>query len=341
MSPMVPMIPRRVSSSIFGLALALAAGACDPADAVGGADVRQRPAPGGIKYDTAAIGGFNFSALRITGEGEAKATLRKICLDADDVALCLKKFFYVDGVMRASDGQEDHAVADLIGSVWRVDVDTPDPQTGVGDGVIDSEVPLHLVGRSIVDLPGGPQALVDLRVDLDGITGPLRDHLPPGGGLVPLCAPDPGRGGATEAALLGDLHLDPEDGSVKASPGTLRIACTSGATGRAVALGYHPQAIGLAGYEAVLRALRGDYCGDGGSFAAADDPFLLADVWGIRKTFGARREARWGNEGALCLGEARSDDADAAAIRGACGIPLCAAGPLGAAGEVLVTSMPK
>ncbi|MCA9635737.1 MAG: hypothetical protein KC420_06865, partial [Myxococcales bacterium] len=93
-------------------------------------------------------------------------------------------------------------------------------------------------------------------------------------------------------------------------------------------------------FEAALRAVRADYCGDGESHAGSDAQALLADVWGIRGAFGSVPEARWSDGGALCLSHARDDDADAAAIRQACGIPTCGPGPLGSQGELLVSSLP-
>lgn len=337
------MITRRRACTPL-LALALAAGGCDAVsdDAdIDDVDIAFRPGSGGILLDSASLGWFRFSEL---DSGFHHHSLRgvvlvRVCLAKKFLARCLAKIKLVDGKLVGSDDQGSYTGLDLVGSRWDLEFDTPDPVTGEGDGLPDSTASLRLVGRSVVPVAGGGTLeLIDLRTDRATVTGPLKATLPAGNEPVPLCAPDPARGGATEAALLGDTSVD-HDGSFSARPDTLHIACTSAAIGRARTLGYRPEALGLDAFEGLTRAFRADYCGTGESHATPGNGFAIADVWGIQSTTEPLHEARWSSAGALCLDHARNPTVDAAAIRGACGIPMCDSGPLGSDGEVAMTSL--
>lgn len=333
------MIARSRPTAPLALLLALVVVACDPAVEAGA--VTPRPGPGGILTDCAHIGGHDLSELQ-TDASQSSVVFRGVCLGPAHLHRCLDVVKISGGRLVGSDGEGTYAGADFVGSRWTLDVDTPDPKTGEGDGAFDSSLVLVLGGRRLVSSPSGPLELVDFKIDRASVSGPLKASLPAGSGSLPLCEADPARDGSTEAALFGDLHVDPDDASFSARPGALHVSCTSAATGKAALLGYRPEAIGLAAFEAVIRAIRADYCGDGDAYASASDPVLFADIKGIQGSVGsvgAVREARWGRDGALCLGEARGLGVDAAALRDACGIPLCAAGPLGSQGEWLATSL--
>lgn len=317
---------RRTCTSLF--ALTLAAAACDPeASFADAGEVALRPGSGsGILYDSAFLGDWSLNKFDSLGKKFYRgARLRRICLDPDlHIVPCLDKIVVDTGHLIGSNDLGTYLGPDLVGSRWDVEIDLPDPETGEGDGVIDSTLSLRLVGRDLVDVAGGgPLELVDFRIDRASVTGPLKDLLPPGDEPLPLCAPDPARAGATAAAVLGDVAFDPDDASFSARPNTLHLACTSAALGRATTLGYRPETVGLDGFEAIVRALVGDYCGTGQPLAAADDAVSVADVWKIRTDHAPQTEARWGRTGALCLDHARRPDLDAAAIRDACGIPTC------------------
>lgn len=303
------------TSAPFALALALAAVGCGLDDETPSGAVDFRPSPGGVLLDSSRIGDYPFSNLQVSGHPRL-VRVHRICLRDTFLFRCLTHVVVSNGRLHGSDGVRSYEGADFVGSRWDLDVDSTDADPPEPD--YDSSVSMVLNGLRVV----GGLELVDLRVDLDSASGPLKDLIP-GGGTQTLCPPDPARGGVTEAALVADVYVDPEDGSVADDLGNLHIACTAGATGRAATLGYLPTTIGTAGYEAALRALRADYCGDGTSHAAVGDPFLLADRWGIQTAQSPASEARWTDAGALCLDRVRHPGADVAAIRQACGIPTC------------------
>ncbi|MEZ4447967.1 MAG: ADYC domain-containing protein [Nannocystaceae bacterium] len=305
------------------LALALAAllGGCDQDIALPSGEVALRPM-GGILYDTNSIGGFNFSELTFVGS-DRSIRHRRICLGQKYLFRCLDKVVVVNGRLRGVIGGQIYAGDDFIDARWELDADPPEPDHPEGDGVYDSSMTVVFKGRRLVPTAAGDLELFDLQIDRESVTGPLKALLPDGTGPVPYCAPDPARGDATEATLLANTHIDHDDGSVVAEAGTLHLACSGGATGRAALLGYHPGTIGTAGYEAALRALRADYCGDGHSHATVGDPFQIADTWGLHASEGPIPEARWTDAGALCLDAARSPSVDADALRQSCGIPKC------------------
>lgn len=323
------MIARRACTPL--LALALAAGACesttDPDDLVA-----LRPGSGGVFTDSSAIGDWDVVHLDLRfGYKLKNIALIRICLGPKFNHRCIKKIKLADDMLVGADDEATYSGDDLLGSRWDFAF-TTDKQ--------ESTASLRLVGRDLVDTPGGALELVDFRIDRATVSGPLKDSLPPGTGPIPLCAPDPARDWSTHASLLGDLVYD-TDGRFVARPDTLRISCTSGAIGRATTLGYRPDQLGLDGFTALVRALIADYCGTGESHAKQDDAFALADVWKIDDAIDPQREARWGSDGALCLHRPRDPQLDADAVREACGIPKCDAGPLGGAGEFALTSLPK
>ncbi len=338
----------RLRADLSVLTLALAAAACDPIDGdpIDGdedaGEIAFRPGNGGIVYDSAFIGGHDFSELDLRRFPYRGTRLRAVCLRPALLSRCLTRLTVINGLLVGKDDNGTYTGGDLVDSRWTFDFDTTDPETGKGDGVLDSSATVRLTSRSMVQVPGGGALeLVDLRVDRASVTGPLKSRLPAGSEPLPVCAPDPSRGGATQAALLGDVSVDSDDRSFSPRSDTLHIACTSAAIGHGTVLGYRPEGIGLDGFAGMIRAVAGDYCGTGESFAAPADPVALADVWAIQGTLAPVREARWSSAGALCLDNARHPGVDAAAIRGACGIPKCSNGPLGAAGEVAVSSLPQ
>ena len=328
---------RQLRAPIATLALALAATACDPAEANEvSPEIGFRPGSGGILYDSAFIG-HDISEFDLRPTPYRRVLLHKICLRPSLFSRCLTEVKVINGLLVGKDESRTYTGSDLVDSRWTFDLDT-----GAGDGVMDSSVTLMLTSRNVVPVPGGRSLeLVDLRVDRASVTGPLKGMLPPGSEPLPVCAPDPARGGATQAALLGDVSVDPDDRSFSARADTLHIACTSAAIGRGTMLGYRPEVIGLEGFEGMIRAVAGDYCGTGESFAAPNDPVAFTDVWGIQSASAPVREARWSSAGALCLNKVRHPGVDPATVRDICGIPQCTNGPLGAAGEVAVSTLPQ
>ncbi|MDC0716621.1 ADYC domain-containing protein [Nannocystis bainbridge] len=132
---------------------------------------------------------------------------------------------------------------------------------------------------------------------------------------VPNCpdaANEPG-----SARVLSGLTIDESTGEVSAAPGTLYLACDTGATGKAAELGYYDLArttgdLGL--FETAIRVIRADYCYDGTPHTQAGVELVLEDVWWIHgateQYFKSPVEAAWGHDGLVCRGKGRLEDID-------------------------------
>lgn len=87
------------------------------------------------------------------------------------------------------------------------------------------------------------------------------------------------------------------------------LVCTAGAQGKCVMRGYRPWGAALDGtplsplFEACVRMMRADYCGDGTPFTRAGIRLLSWDRVGIhtRPEQAPHFEAAWGPAGAICL----------------------------------------
>jgi hypothetical protein len=133
-------------------------------------------------------------------------------------------------------------------------------------------------------------------------------------GEEPLCAPDAdGRrlgfplAGRSDAAGI----LSSSDGSI------FELVCTSGAQGKCARFGYAPWRRAPDGrpmldwYNACIRLLRGDYCGDGRPFTRDGTLVDIYDRLGIHGSDADPRlafEAAWGPEGAVCVARTRLRD---------------------------------
>lgn len=127
---------------------------------------------------------------------------------------------------------------------------------------------------------------------------------------------DPGEEQVTTAAVYRgiDVHAD---GSMSPHPDLLYIGCTAGAVGKASLWGYRPDygaipnehgADALAAFEASVRMLRADYCGDGQSWTLPGTGVYVRDKMGVNDSLsglfvwpGPQDEAVWGMDGALCV----------------------------------------
>ena len=129
------------------------------------------------------------------------------------------------------------------------------------------------------------------------------------GAWSPLCKP-----GADGRALGFPLPAAaPSDEDVAADGGGFSIACTAGARGKCVMLGYRPWTVAANGeslqpyFESCVRMMRADYCGDGRSHTR---PGIRIDMWdsaGIQTAQTAMPfEAAWGPHGAVCLAKVRA-----------------------------------
>lgn len=125
------------------------------------------------------------------------------------------------------------------------------------------------------------------------------------GGWSPLCRP-----GADGRALGFPLPAVAPDNDAAAGDG-FSIACTAGARGKCVMLGYRPWAAANGPslrpyFETCVHMMRADYCGDGRSYTR---PGIRIDMWdsaGIQAPQSDMPfEAAWGPQGAVCLARVR------------------------------------
>jgi hypothetical protein len=133
-------------------------------------------------------------------------------------------------------------------------------------------------------------------------------------GEEPLCAPD-ADGRRVGFPLAG--RSDPAGILSSSDSSIFELTCTSGAQGKCVRLGYAPWRQAPDGrsmldwYNACVRLLRGDYCGDGRPFTRDGTLVDIYDRLGIHAsdddpnlTF----EAAWDPRGAVCVAHTRLPD---------------------------------
>ncbi len=142
----------------------------------------------------------------------------------------------------------------------------------------------------------------------------LSEQDPESGEWRNACLPDPD-GRRLGFPLAGAFAAD---GTYHPAPGKLLITCTGGAEGKCVRFGYKPwghtpDGVSLAPYyQACVRMVRADYCGDGIGHTRNGTPIDLFDRIGIQRdeiAEGMTLEAAWGPEGAVCVRHTRLPDA--------------------------------
>ena len=102
-------------------------------------------------------------------------------------------------------------------------------------------------------------------------------------------------------------------GRFDASADTVSLACSSGAVSKCVSLGYVPWSeVGdvslLNHFQACLRMIRADYCGDGVGHTQDGVQIDVYDNTGIQQMEGGPDfsfEASWGPDGAICVEKTR------------------------------------
>jgi ADYC domain len=141
----------------------------------------------------------------------------------------------------------------------------------------------------------------------------LSEQDPESGEWRNACMPDPD-GRRLGFPLAGQFT---PDGRYQPSPGKLLITCTGGAEGKCVRFGYKPwghtrDGVSLAPYyQACVRMVRADYCGDGVRHTRNGTPVDIFDRIGIQKdepAEGMTLEAAWAPEGAVCVRHTRLTD---------------------------------
>lgn len=114
------------------------------------------------------------------------------------------------------------------------------------------------------------------------------------------------------------------------APGRFLITCTGGAEGKCIRFGYKPWRQGPHGeslaayYQACVRLVRADYCGDGVGHTRNGTPIDLFDRIGIQADEpapGMTLEAAFGPQGAICVRHTRLPDVlSTTALRESCPI---------------------
>lgn len=104
------------------------------------------------------------------------------------------------------------------------------------------------------------------------------------------------------------------DGRFRADAGHFALSCTSGAQAKCVRFGYKPWKYAADGtplaltYEACVRMVRADYCGDGQATTRDGMAIDIFDRHDIQESEGGaefRFEAGWSEQGAVCVAHPR------------------------------------
>jgi len=179
----------------------------------------------------------------------------------------------------------------------------------------------ELIGGVLTATFGGQS----LRVRIDGVEQDPRDPqgevllydfraVAPDGRTEPLCTPDPD-GRRRGLALAG--RSEPWGFLTIGEPGVFELVCTAGPQAKCVRMGYAPWRKAPDGrpmidwFNACVRMLRGDYCGDGRPFTRDGTWIDLYDRIGIQKSDNDPSlsfEAAWGPNGATCVARTRLPD---------------------------------
>jgi ADYC domain len=146
----------------------------------------------------------------------------------------------------------------------------------------------------------------------------------PDGSWSALCEPDPD-GRRLGFPLAGAFT---PDGRHVEAPGRFLVTCTGGAEGKCVRFGYKPWGTAPDGsslapyYQACVRMVRADYCGDGVGHTKNGTPIDLFDRVGIQTdepAAGMTLEAAFGPQGAVCVRHTRWRElVDLDALRAQC-----------------------
>jgi ADYC domain-containing protein len=172
-----------------------------------------------------------------------------------------------------------------------------------------------LVGATLtIDIPGGPLRLrIDaVEPDPDAIAKPVWLHsfsVPVADGTWKnLCDADPN--GRRQGFPLAFGPRGPDGAMEPAPPGIFELICTAGARGKCVRFGYLPwQDEAMRNlYNACVRMMRADYCGDG---EATTRDGTLIDIYDDRhiqtldQQSAREFEAGWTAGGAACVRHVR------------------------------------
>jgi hypothetical protein len=197
----------------------------------------------------------------------------------------------------------------------------PDDLTGATVRFGDAGTGIYVVriDAVIADPAPRPTSLYDLSVQTPGSDRWQK-----------LCEPDPD--GRTTAIPVPGSWI--EDQFVRSARG-FTFACTAGAGGKCLRLGYLPwhqtgEGESMAPYHAACtRMMRADYCGDGTPHTVRGTEVQLFDRAGIFPHIGSgfgSFEAAWGPDGAVCVARTRRPESSLDQVLRACP-RLAATGP--------------
>jgi hypothetical protein len=208
--------------------------------------------------------------------------------------------------MRTIAGEAAVVRIEAIGTVFRATLSDGTVKQGkeLAGAVLVFEVqgsPVRIRIASIMPDPGdktGSVLLHDFRSDETG--EPLCNPAPDG---TRLGFPLPGR-------------TAPDGRLLAAEPGVFELVCTAGAQDKCVRYGYHPWEPAPDGrpmrdyYDACVRMVRADYCGDGRAWTRDGTLIDLWDRLGLqqaesRSDASFSFEAGWSPNGALCVARTR------------------------------------
>jgi len=212
---------------------------------------------------------------------------------------------------RAQESARDAAPSiEVVGTTIRVRL--PDGSVRAGRELIGGILQVAVGARS-------------LRVRIAGVEPDPRDRegevllydfrvVAPDGREEPLCNPDPD-GRRLGLPLAG--RSDPAGTLARAEPGQFELVCTAAPQGKCLRFGYAPWRQAPDGrplldwFNACVRMMRGDYCGDGRHFTRDGTWIDIYDRIGIQKSDADHSlsfEAAWGPGGAICVAHTRLPD---------------------------------
>ena len=284
--------------------LALAAGCDMPGPGDDGEEqdaVFLRPGGGGgIWLNTSAIGSHAFAALDLKKSAHDGVRLDRVLVkQGANKFVVVDRVKGVDGEIQAGRGTTNFSGQQLVGSKWEL--------TLLVNG---TETPATMWISGATNNHGAWQYTFQ--------------HHDEQGNVANLCDTD--ADGKAVAVPIADMTVNASTGDLTSRNNTLYLACTSGAIGKAVTWGYSPWDIGMNDFEATVRVVRADYCGDGQSWTIPGTGLQIEDAWGVSDFADptATNEAVWGASGALCIATTRIIGQGAITCGGVV-VPTCAA----------------
>jgi hypothetical protein len=329
----------RRTYQLLALALTLSGtSACDEAPAFGAGDVALRPGgygTGGILINTSATGDWAVAHLdRNFGVELDGVVLDSVVVKGNDKIeepVALDKVWVKEGQIFGSWKWVEFSGADFEGSQWNLKIagsqNAPERTMTLDKYVLDAEG-RHRYTFLYPNDPNYGYHFWNFNYLFSKLNPGTRSDEEPQQQDLAVCAPDPDNNGSVEALVYGDVYVDMDNGTVKERLDTINIACLSGGVGKAGLWGYLPYVVGLDFFEAGVRTVRADYCGDGGTFTKPGNSVVLRDSFPVYPDFGQYAgnptETIMGVKGALCLDFPRDSNWDPADVL--CNgnqLPLC------------------